>query len=120
MPTPDRPSQDAPTFQDLLQIVARLRAPDGCPWDLEQTHSSLKRNLLEESYEVLEAIDSADPAKLSEELGDVLVQVAFHCQIAGETGTFQVADVIQNNQRQACATPSPCVRRRHRYQMPGR
>ena len=95
MPTPDHPSQGAPTFQDLLQIVARLRAPDGCPWDLEQTHTSLKRNLLEESYEVLEAIDSADPAKLSEELGDVLVQVAFHCQIAEETGTFQVADVIQ-------------------------
>ncbi len=95
MPTPDHPSEDAPTFQDLLQIVARLRAPDGCPWDLEQTHSSLKRNLLEESYEVLEAIDSADPAKLSEELGDVLVQVAFHCQIAQETGAFQVADVIQ-------------------------
>jgi tetrapyrrole methylase family protein/MazG family protein len=62
---------------------------------LEQTHSSLKRNLLEESYEALEAIDSGDPSKLSEELGDVLVQVAFHCQIAEEAGTFQAADVIQ-------------------------
>ena len=78
-----------------MQIVSRLRAPDGCPWDLEQTHSSLKRNLLEESYEALEAIDSGDPSKLSEELGDVLVQVAFHCQIAEEAGTFQAADVIQ-------------------------
>ena len=78
-----------------MQIVSRLRAPDGCPWDLEQTHSSLKRNLLEESYEALEAIDSGDPSKLSEELGDVLVQVAFHCQIAEEAGTFRAADVIQ-------------------------
>ena len=95
MPSSDQPSHYMPTFQDLMQIVSRLRAPDGCPWDLEQTHSSLKRNLLEESYEALEAIDSGDPSKLSEELGDVLVQVAFHCQIAEEAGTFQAADVIQ-------------------------
>ena len=91
----DQPSQPPPTFQDLLQIVERLRSPDGCPWDLEQTHESLKRNLLEESYEVLEAIDSADPSKLSEELGDILVQIAFHCNIAEQAGTFQSADVIQ-------------------------
>ena len=95
MPSSEQPSHHTPTFQDLMQIVSRLRAPDGCPWDLEQTHSSLKRNLLEESYEALEAIDSGDPSKLSEELGDVLVQVAFHCQIAEEAGTFQAADVIQ-------------------------
>ena len=95
MPPPEEPSPDAPTFQDLLQIVDRLRSPDGCPWDLEQTHESLKRNLLEESYEVLEAIDSGDPSKLSEELGDILVQVAFHCHIAEQAGTFQSSDVIQ-------------------------
>ena len=62
---------------------------------MEQTHDSLKRNLLEESYEVLEAIDSADPAKLSEELGDILVQVAFHCNIAEQAGSFQPSDVIR-------------------------
>ena len=95
MSSSDQPSQPPPTFQDLLQIVERLRSPDGCPWDLEQTHESLKRNLLEESYEVLEAIDSADPSKLSEELGDILVQIAFHCNIAEQAGTFQSADVIQ-------------------------
>ena len=95
MSSSDQPSQPPPTFQDLLQIVERLRSPDGCPWDLEQTHESLKRNLLEESYEVLEAIDSADPSKLSEELGDILVQIAFHCNIAEQAGTFRSADVIQ-------------------------
>lgn len=94
MPPPDYSSKDSPTFQDLLQIVALLRSPNGCPWDLEQTHESLKRNLLEESYEVLEAIDSSDPSKLSEELGDILVQVAFHCDIAQKAGAFQPSDVI--------------------------
>jgi len=78
-----------------MDIVARLRAPGGCPWDLEQTHESLKRNLLEESYEVIEAIDQGDPAVLSEELGDLLVQVAFHADIAKEAGDFQLEDVIR-------------------------
>ena len=81
-------------FQTLVDIVERLRAPGGCPWDREQTHSSLKRNLLEECYEVLEAIDGDDGEALSEELGDLLVQVAFHAQIAGEAGEFQLADVL--------------------------
>jgi len=83
------------TFQTLVDIVARLRAPDGCPWDREQTHNSLKRNLLEESYEVIEAIDSGDPAVLTEELGDLIVQVAFHADIAREAGEFQVEDVLR-------------------------
>ncbi len=74
--------------------MERLRAPGGCPWDREQTHSSLKRNLLEECYEVLEAIDGNDGRALSEELGDLLVQVAFHSQIASEAGEFQLADVL--------------------------
>ena len=95
MPPPDQTPKPQITFEDLLHIVERLRAPDGCPWDLEQTHASLKRNLLEESYEVLEAIDSGDPSKLSEELGDILVQVAFHCNIAEQAGTFRSADVIR-------------------------
>ena len=81
-------------FQTLAQIVARLRAPGGCPWDREQTHQSLKRNLLEEACEVLEAIDAGDPAALSEELGDLLVQIAFHADIADEAGHFAIGDVI--------------------------
>ena len=87
--------QELGKFQTLMDIVARLRAPGGCPWDREQTHESLKRNLLEESYEVIEAIDQGDPAVLSEELGDLLVQVAFHADIAKEAGDFQLEDVIR-------------------------
>ena len=82
------------TFEALVAIVERLRSPGGCPWDLEQTHASLKRTLLEECYEVLEAIDSNQPARLSEELGDILVQVVFHSQMAKETGGFNVEDVL--------------------------
>ena len=87
--------QELGTFQTLIDIVARLRAPGGCPWDREQTHESLKRNLLEESYEVIEAIDQGNPAVLSEELGDLLVQVAFHADIAKEAGDFELADVLR-------------------------
>ena len=83
------------TFQTLVDIVARLRAPSGCPWDREQTHESLKRHLLEESYEVIEAIDQGNPAVLSEELGDLMVQIAFHADIAREAGEFQLEDVLR-------------------------
>ena len=82
-------------FQTLVDIVARLRAPGGCPWDREQTHESLKRNLLEEAHETLEAIDSRDPSVLTEELGDLLVQIAFHADIAREAGQFDLSDVIE-------------------------
>ena len=85
---------DAKSFTDLVNIVGQLRAPGGCPWDQEQTHASLKRNLLEECYEALEAIDGDDPGKLSEELGDILVQVVFHSQIASEVGGFSIDDVV--------------------------
>ena len=88
------PEIDMTTFQSLLAIVERLRAPGGCPWDREQTHASLKRNLLEECYEVLEAIDGNDPQALAEELGDILVQVAFHADIARENGEFSVDEVL--------------------------
>lgn len=81
-------------FQSLIDIVARLRAPGGCPWDAEQTHQSLKRNLLEECYEALEAIDAQTPDALAEELGDILVQVAFHSDIARCAGHFTIADVV--------------------------
>ena len=80
-----------PVLQDT---VARLRAPDGCPWDREQTHQSLRANLLEETYEVLSALDAEDADRLCEELGDLLMQIAMHVQIATEEGTFQFADVI--------------------------
>ncbi|MBF8267528.1 MAG: nucleoside triphosphate pyrophosphohydrolase [Dehalococcoidia bacterium] len=82
------------TYQALEEIVARLLGPGGCPWDREQTHQSLKRNLLEECYEVMEAIDSGNPGKLAEELGDILVQVAFHIQLAREEGSFGPQEVF--------------------------
>lgn len=81
-------------FEALKDIVARLRSPGGCPWDREQTHDSLKGTLLEESYEVLEALDSRNPDKLREELGDLLMQVMIHTQIAEESGEFDMAQVI--------------------------
>ena len=88
------PQGELDQFQTLVAIVERLRAPGGCPWDREQTHTSLKRNLLEECYEVLEAIDDEDPQLLAEELGDLLVQVAFHADIAWEAGQFDLGDVL--------------------------
>ena len=81
-------------FQKLTDLMAALRAPNGCPWDRKQTHESLKPYLLEETYEVLETIDHQDRRKLAEELGDVLLQVLFHSQIAAEAGTFTIDDVL--------------------------
>ncbi len=86
-------------FQTLVDIVARLRAPGGCPWDREQTHETLKRTLLEEAHEALEAIDGRDPSILTEELGDLLVQIAFHADIAREAGQFEVGDVVERINR---------------------
>jgi len=80
-------------FDRLVAIMARLRSPDGCPWDREQTHQSLKPYLLEETCEVLDAIDEGIDAELAEELGDVLLQVVFHAQIASETNRFAIEDV---------------------------
>jgi tetrapyrrole methylase family protein/MazG family protein len=82
-------------FDDLLAIMRRLRGPGGCPWDAEQTHESLTRYLLEESYEVIEAIDMKSPEMLREELGDLLLQPVFHAAIAEEAGAFTMADIIQ-------------------------
>ncbi len=81
-------------FQKLTDLMAALRAPNGCPWDRKQTHESLKPYLLEETYEVLETIDQQDPTKLPEELGDVLLQVLFHSQIAAEAGAFTIDEVM--------------------------
>jgi tetrapyrrole methylase family protein/MazG family protein len=81
------------TFTDLLDVMVRLRSRNGCPWDREQTHISLKRYLIEEGYEVLDAIDSGDMDALCDELGDVLLQVVFHARIAEQQGEFDISDV---------------------------
>lgn len=82
------------TFDDLKDIMAKLRAEDGCPWDRVQTHESMKRYLVEECAEVLEAIDSRDTENLCEELGDVLYQIMIHSEIEKEKGNFTVDDVV--------------------------
>ena len=76
------------TIEDLLSIMEKLRAPDGCPWDREQTHRSIRKCFIEETYEALEAIDTDDTELLREELGDVLFQVVFHSELEKEKGTF--------------------------------
>lgn len=83
-------------FEELVEIMARLRGDNGCPWDREQTHKSLRRHLLEEAYEVLEAIDEENDRQLVGELGDLLLQVVFHAQLAAEAGHFTIADVVQS------------------------
>jgi tetrapyrrole methylase family protein/MazG family protein len=85
---------DGNRFSELLTIMKRLRGPGGCPWDAEQTHESLTRYLLEETYEVIEAIDAKSPEHLKEELGDLLLQPVFHAAIAEENGSFTIADII--------------------------
>lgn len=83
-----------PAFAALVEVIAHLRGPEGCPWDREQTHQSLRRYLLEETYEALEAIDAGDLSALREELGDLLLQVLLQAQIATESGDFDIADVV--------------------------
>lgn len=82
-------------FEKLVAVQARLRAPGGCPWDREQTHQTLRTYLIEEAYEVLEALESGNDAKFAEEMGDLLLQIVFHAQMAREEGRFSVADVIR-------------------------
>lgn len=82
-------------FEKLVGIMHRLRAPGGCPWDGEQTHQSIKPYLIEEAYEVLEAIDAGDDGDLCGELGDLLLQVVFHAEMASETGRFAISNVIE-------------------------
>lgn len=85
-----------PPINQLIEIMARLRSPKGCPWDREQDHRSLRWHAVEEVYELLDAIDSEDDHELEEELGDLLLQVVFHCQLARERGVFDFNDVTQN------------------------
>lgn len=82
------------TFDDLCMIMELLRSEGGCPWDREQTHESIRRDFIEETYEVIEAIDTNDPYLLREELGDVLLQVVFHARIEEEAGNFVMSDVL--------------------------
>ncbi len=82
-------------FDEFVDTIATLRAPGGCPWDMEQTHESMKGCLLDEAQEVLEAIDAKDDENLCEELGDLLLQVVMHAQIAAEEGRFTIEDVIR-------------------------
>ena len=86
---------DLGKFDAFVELIARLRAPDGCPWDREQTHQSLRENLLSETYEVLEALDSGEAAALQEELGDLLLQIVLHAQIARDDGEFEISDVVR-------------------------
>lgn len=83
------------SFEAFQEIIAHLRAPDGCPWDREQTHQTLRKHLLEESYETLSAMDANDPAKMREEFGDLLLQVVLNAQIGSESGEFTMAEVLQ-------------------------
>lgn len=91
----DEIKQKKYSFRDFIEIIERLRRPDGCPWDREQTHESLKKHMVEEANEALEAIDEEDWDHLCEELGDVLLQIVLHAQIAREAGEFDIDDVIQ-------------------------
>ncbi len=89
------PTGDVRTFEGVRAIIAQLRDPDGgCPWDLQQTHESLKRFLLEEAYEAIDALDDGDPARLAEELGDLLMQILLHAQLGEDAGEFVIEDVL--------------------------
>lgn len=83
-------------FSELVAILHRLRSPGGCPWDAEQTHETLRPYLLEEAYEVLEALDEGDDSELRDELGDLLLQVVFHSELASERGAFAIEDVVES------------------------
>src|SRR4030065_2843480 len=90
---PEKENRDS--FAALKEIIAKLRGPDGCPWDKKQTHASLKPYLIEECYEVLQVLDEGTPQKLCEELGDLLLQIMLHAQIAAEAGQFRFEGVIR-------------------------
>ena len=96
------------SVQPLVDVVKALRAPNGCPWDQKQTHESLRRYFIEETYEVVDAIDNKDMANLREELGDVLLQVVFHSQLAEEAGQFTLEDVINDVTQKMISSSSPC------------
>ena len=86
--------KDKRDINDLIEIIERLRGENGCPWDREQTHESIRKGIIEESYEVMDAIDKDDEEGMIEELGDVLLQIAFHCVLGKEKGRFDLGDII--------------------------
>ena len=86
-------ARNKPAIEDLLAVMARLRSPTGCPWDREQDHLSLRFHAVEEVYELMDAIEAGDDHEMAEELGDLLLQVVFHCQLAGERGVFNFEEV---------------------------
>ncbi|MHB1454545.1 MAG: nucleoside triphosphate pyrophosphohydrolase [Saccharofermentanales bacterium] len=88
--------KDTYAMEDLLEIMRFLRSENGCPWDRAQTHQSIKSNVVEEAFEVVDAIDSSEPDLISDELGDLLLQVVFHSQMADEAGDFDFSDVLRN------------------------
>src|SRR5690348_4592972 len=90
-----RSSRAGKLFEDLISLQKRLRAPNGCPWDREQTHETLRPFLVEETYEVLDALDARDTGKFANELGDLLLQIVFHAELASEAGKFDISDVIR-------------------------
>src|SRR4029078_7363066 len=85
-----------PAISDLLKVMARLRSPTGCPWDREQDHMTLRFHAVEEVYELIDSIEAGDDHEMSEELGDLLLQVVFHCQLASERGAFDFERVARN------------------------
>ena len=94
MPCPT-PSRRQPAIRQLLEVMASLRSPQGCPWDREQNHLSLRNHAVEEVYELMDAIEAGDDHEMAEELGDLLLQVVFHCQLARERGAFDFEQVAQ-------------------------
>ena len=101
-----------PDFDAFAATIEALRAPDGCPWDREQTHQSIAHNMIEEAYEAVDAIEAGDMAHLREELGDVLLQVVLQSQIAADAGEFDIADVCREREDDPPAPPR--LRRRCR------
>src|SRR6266704_4397056 len=85
-----------PAIEDLLKVMAKLRSPTGCPWDREQDHLTLRRHAIEEVYELIDAIEASDDHEMAEELGDLLLQVVFHCQMAKERGAFDFETVARH------------------------
>lgn len=94
--TPGQRARTRPAIEDLLEIMAKLRSPEGCPWDREQSHHSLRFHAVEEVYELIDAIEAKDDHEMEEELGDLLLQVVFHCQLAQERGAFDFNNVARH------------------------
>src|ERR1035437_2528352 len=90
-----------PAIQDLLNVMAKLRSTKGCPWDREQDHMTLRRHAIEEVYELIDAIEAGDDHEMAEELGDLLLQVVFHCQMASERGAFDFEQVARHLDRKS-------------------